>query len=104
MELRRYLATHRLKGSLYNAKRLVCADGFSVSVQASEFHYCNPRRNEGPHSSFELGYPSAHPGDDVMAYVEDAETPLDTVYAYVPYGVVMAMLNSHGGIVGPASE
>ena len=39
--------------------RLYCNDGYSVSVQASAFHYCSPRLNGlQDYKSVELGYPS----------------------------------------------
>ncbi len=40
-------------------KLVVCADGFSMSVQASETTYCNPRDNMGPYIEAEIGFPSA---------------------------------------------
>ena len=37
--------------------RLICKDGFSVSVQASEFHYCRPRINGADeYEAVELGF------------------------------------------------
>lgn len=39
--------------------RLICKDGFSVSVQASAYHYCNPKENgiDIEYTEVELGYP-----------------------------------------------
>ncbi|NEG85063.1 hypothetical protein GQQ15_06255 [Pantoea agglomerans] len=82
--------------------RVKCADGYSVSIQASSSHYCDPRETLWDvqcYSSFELGYPSAA-DDALMEYVEDAERPTDTVYGYVPREVVEQVIASHGGIVG----
>ena len=79
------------------AKSVKCADGFQVSVQASEFHYCTPRDNEGPYSTFELGFPSA--AEDLIAeYAEDASDLTGTVYSQVPLDVVVAVLVKHGGV------
>ena len=51
-------------------KSVKCLDGFTVSVQASSFNYCDPRTDTGPYTSVELGYPSA--ADDlIMKYAED---------------------------------
>jgi hypothetical protein len=33
-----------------------------------------------------------------MPYAEDAERPADTVYGYVPYEVVMEVIQKHGGV------
>ena len=76
---------------------LVCADGFRVSVQASESHYCQPRSNSGPYSSIELGYPSESV-PELMEYAEDADNPTGTVYGWVPVEVVDAVIAAHGGI------
>lgn len=43
------------------AKRIVCADGFSLSVQANQGAYCAPRNNRGPWYEVEVGFPSAKP-------------------------------------------
>ena len=37
--------------------RIVCADGFSMSVQAHGGSYCTPRQAEGPHTHMEGGFP-----------------------------------------------
>jgi hypothetical protein len=79
--------------------RVECADGFSVSVQASQFHYCTPREDGGPWTHVELGFPSARPEPwrKWRKYAEDADRPTDTVYAYVPVQMVIDLITSHGG-------
>ena len=74
-----------------------CNDGFRVSVQASEYHYCTPRIDYGPYAEVELGYPSAEM-PTLVEYAENEEKPLETVYGYVPVELVDALLESHGGI------
>lgn len=78
--------------------RIVCNDGFCVSVQASKGHYCQPRETIAKgYISFELGYPS----DDeelLIPYAEDEERPTDTVYPYTPAEVVQNVVDKHGGI------
>lgn len=77
--------------------RVTCADGFHVSIQASDTHYCSPRNDEGPWHSVELGFPSA--ADDlIQEYAEDPDHPTDTVYGYVPLAVVEALVSKHGGL------
>lgn len=77
---------------------IVCADGFTMSVQASSYHYCKPRSDDANvYTHVEIGYPSAvEPA--LMPYVEDASAPTDTVYAYVPVEVVDIVIESHGGM------
>lgn len=90
-----------LEFSRYPAVRpmIVCKDGFKVSVQASEFHYCHPRINTNPmlYDKVELGFPSeAVP--EWLEYAEEQYDPTDTVYGYVPVELVDAALEKHGGI------
>jgi hypothetical protein len=81
-------------------KRVVCADGFSVSIQAHDGAYCEPRRDShtAGYQSVELGYPN-RPCIFINEYAEDSSRPTDTVYSYVPASVVRKMLLAHGGIV-----
>jgi hypothetical protein len=78
------------------AKRITCADGFSLSVQATHGAYCSPRQNIGPWTAVEVGFPSAKP-DLIMDYAEDTERPTETVYGYVPVELVLALIELHGG-------
>lgn len=82
-----------------NRPRLYCVDGFSVSVQASEFHYCSPRINGAEkYESVELGFPSAE--DSLITdYAEEYDRPTDTVYGFVPVDVVCELVEKHGGIM-----
>ena len=78
--------------------RVHFADGFSVSVQASQFHYCRPRiDNAEKYEAVELGYPSA--ADDLITDYAEGDTYTDTVYGYVPVEIVDKLIEKHGGIV-----
>lgn len=76
---------------------LKAADGFTSSVQASEYHYCSPRVNSGPYTLVECGYPSELP----LAWVEWAEEPdtTQTVFPYIPLSVVALEFARRGGLV-----
>ena len=76
--------------------RVVCADGFNMSVQASEYAYCSPRENRGPHYEFEVGFPSERE-PLLMEWAEQAEDPTGTVYGYVPANVIDEVIKKHGG-------
>lgn len=76
---------------------MVMHDGFQMSVQASEFHFCSPRNSNGPWTHFEVGFPSSLE-ELLMPYVEDEENPTDTVYARVPEEVIRQVILLHGGI------
>lgn len=79
-------------------RQAVCKDGFSVSIQANETAYCNPRSNSGPYTSVELGYPNQY-DPLIEPYAEDPENPTMTVYGWVPSEIVLEMLLKHGGWV-----
>ena len=84
--------------------RIVCADGFSMSVQAHEHSYCTPRQAEGPHTHMEGGFPSSPPLDpELLASAENwgerHGDPCDTVYPYVAREVFEREFALHGGIV-----
>lgn len=80
------------------SKRIVCADGLSLSVQASTYSYCSPRENIGPWNQVEVGFPSSKV-DEIMSYAEDPNDPTETVYGWVPIRLVEEIIESHGGIV-----
>ena len=82
---------------------IVCADGESLSVQASRTHYCSPRTDSGPYGSVEVGFPSVSPPDTWAEYFDgDWETDDHTgsVYAWVPVALVREFIEAHGGEVG----
>ena len=81
---------------LHNVPEINCADGFHMSVQASEFHYCMPRMSNVVWEEVEVGFPSAS-SELLMPFAEDPETPTDTVYSYVPVPIVVAVIAEHGG-------
>jgi hypothetical protein len=79
-------------------KRVVCKDGFSVSIQAHDGAYCEPRSDFAvAYKSVELGFPSA-PDPFILDYAEDPTDLTGTVYGYVPAAVVYKMILAHGGI------
>jgi len=84
-------------GFVENHPAITCNDGFTVSVQASGFHYCTPRDNAGPYTCVELGYPSETPIPEIMEYAEDPSNPTGTVYAHVPVELVKKLIDEHGG-------
>ena len=79
------------------AKVIKCTDGFSMSVQASKNHYCEPRADKPKaYRQVEVGFPSAR-DELLMPYVEDETNPTGTVYAFVPIEVVCQVIENHGG-------
>lgn len=98
-------------------RRIVCADGFKVSVQASRMHYANDsalatRNADGlsdnapywrsedsdvvyPFTTFEVGNPDEEPKPKKVWKEYDGEG----IWAWVPRHVVAALLDRHGGAV-----
>lgn len=107
--------------------RIVCNDGYSVSVQASEHMYCEPRytqwQNENgwqvingdywsssgtprnfetdhftPYDSVELGFPSE--ADELIYEYAEGDDYTSTVYGCVPVKIVEQLIEKHGGFKG----
>ena len=84
---------------------VMCNDGFGISIQASDCHYCEPRISQFPEKDFipyeevELGYPTEADGD-LLDYQEcpGVQDPTGSVYGYVPVEIVDKVLEKHGGI------
>jgi hypothetical protein len=77
--------------------RIICKDGFTLSVQAGKLLYSNPRQDRGPYSHVEVGYPSGVE-ETLIPYAEDKDKPQGTVYPYTPIELVQAVIDSHGGV------
>jgi hypothetical protein len=97
MNVNDYIKNNR-QSNFRPCPRIVCVDGFSMSVQASEYTYCCPRNNTGPYISMEVGFPSEKV-EKLMPYAEDENQPTDTVYAYVPVEIIEQVISNHGGMV-----
>ena len=75
-----------------------CEDGYQVSIQASEYHYCSPRESGlNKYDKVELGFPNKA-DEELLGYAEEPEKPTDTVYGYVPIELVDKVIMKHGGI------
>lgn len=88
--------------------RIICADGTSLSVQASGFHYCKPRVDD-PVDGFthkEVGFPRDKDGNSLTEkmparweeYAEKFdENDYSGVFAYVPVELIEDFIKAHGG-------
>lgn len=103
-DVSRYITEERLRvgtGLPYMAPsvpKVVCVDGYSMSVQASAHHYCFPRQDVGPWETVEVGFPSRIE-PLLFEYAEEPGAWTDTVYSYVPIELVAAVIELHGGFV-----
>lgn len=88
----------RLNEKYLRRPRLVFENGFSVSIQAGSGMYCSPRRDKGPYSDLEIGYPSDIV-DEWSIYMDgnpEITDPTSTVYPYVPVLIIVDFLKMCG--------
>lgn len=82
---------------------IACLDGFTLSVQAGDGHYCLPKKyrpTEGTWREWEVGFPSRRE-KILLPWAEEKSRPTKTVYGYVPSHIIMTLLQKHGGWVDP---
>lgn len=79
--------------------RVLCADGFTVSIQAGCGIYSTPNCDADAYTHVELGYPSRKE-KALLEYAENRRWPTDTIYGNVPVELVDKVLDAHGGITG----
>jgi hypothetical protein len=93
-------AEHHRRSRIKVLPRLVCADGFSFSVQASSIHGCEPRTETGPYSSVECGALS-RPVAELLPFMmpEEGIPPENGIYRCVPVKLVVQIINDHGGLI-----
>lgn len=104
MTLNEYLSNNKSESSEWMTKRVELNSGLTLSIQASEFHYCEPRKNlddKSRYSMFEIGFPSAEISL-ISSLAEDPENLTDTVYPYVSREAVETIISDNGGIKGCA--
>lgn len=83
-------------------KPIKCNSGLTMSVQTSSTHYCTPRTDTGPWHEVEVGFPSERVAK-LIPYAETPDKPTETIYAYVPFNLVLDVIAEHGGLA-PGSE
>ena len=88
---------------------VVCKDGFTMSVQASAYHYCTPRIHDAEgYLEVEIGYPRQREplideyveGFGLWVDKDDDYEFTNAVYPYVPAEVVLEVIMKHGGMIG----
>lgn len=77
---------------------VVCKSGFTFSMQASRFHYCEPRDDIGPWTEVELSALSKHmPLLDSYAHDATDDNNSNTIYGWVPLKEVAELVLKEGG-------
>jgi hypothetical protein len=77
-------------GRLSRIPRLQFNNGSSLSVQASEYHYCSPKDNTGPYSAVEVGFPEG----TIPSWWDDT----DTVMGWVTAEQITSHIEGCGGL------
>ena len=81
-------------------KPIVCRDGFTMSVQASDTHYCCPRANleDGNYSAWEVGFPNKK-DKKLLPFIEvEGGDPKKNVYPFVPTEIILDVIKKHHGL------
>jgi len=77
--------------------RVYFNNGGGISMQASHYHNCVPKDDEGPYESIELGYP-----DEMVKIPEEMytfeEQGSDGLYNFVPASVVVKLIELNDGV------
>jgi len=93
---------------------ITTGDGTELSVQASQYHYCEPRWNGADYTRVEVGFPSTTVPFSWRDYIDGPrfgffkwlgmvfglvpDETTETVYAYIPVEKVTWFIGRHGGI------
>jgi uncharacterized membrane protein len=70
-----------------------------ISIQASEFHYCYPKDDEGPYTQVEVAVfdkDGERTRENMLKEWADDQHSDEPVYAYVPVGRVIELLKDDG--------
>ena len=91
---------HHCADKIVNTRtRILCKDGFEMSVQAAASVYCAPRfTNATAYTSVEVGFPTEEE-PLLMAYAESPHNPTGTVYGWVPSHLILDVIAKHGGMI-----
>lgn len=95
------LVTERKNTPGYTADWLKLKDGSRLSVQASRWHYCSPRTDDGPWDEFEVGTETFDQFPELVGRAE-GRGPVKGVsvyvYPYVPAKIIGAIIARCGGV------
>lgn len=79
--------------------KIVCRDGFTLSVQAGDFCDCTPRcnGNDVDYITCEVGYPSEE--EELLLPFKSFKDEISTeaIYSYTPVSVIEDVIKKHGG-------
>lgn len=90
----------------WSVPHITCADGATISVQANETAYCDPRNCDGPWTHVEVAIRPAQkesiPRSDRAEWAKYHDS--NGIYGYVPVYLVRSFIELHGGEDHDANE
>jgi hypothetical protein len=85
-------------GAVRHRPKIVCMDGFKMSVQGNEMTYSIPKKVATEFTAMEIGFPSAQE-DLIMEFIDRLVLePTQSVYGYIPIDLIEKIVEKHGGI------
>ena len=74
-------------------KNIICVDGFTMSAQASSYHYCFPKEDGlKVYETYEVGHPNKKERLLSKYRVDPG------IYAFVPAEIINKIVDKHGGL------
>ncbi len=85
-------------GAVRHRPKIVCTDGFKMSIQGNEMTYSIPKKVATEFQAMEIGFPSQQE-DLIMEFIDRTEhDPTQSVYGYIPIDLIEKVIEKHGGI------
>lgn len=100
-----YVNEYLAKATRPVAPRMRCADGATLSVQASSLHHCTPKSDTGPWEAVEVWHIRGPKGNNVTMttwnkWADGYQGP----YIRVPTQLVNAFIKRHGGLAPDSQQ
>lgn len=97
MNLKEFIIVTHKADKYLKRPRIICKNGFSMSVQGSAYHYCFPKSLQKYYDSMEIGFPTKRI-NKLLQYRDGSGNATESVYAYVPCELIETIIKKNGGI------
>jgi hypothetical protein len=85
-------------GAVRHRPKIVCMDGFKMSVQGHEMTYSIPKKVGIEFEAMEIGFPSQQE-DLIIEFIDrPGHEPTQSVYGFIPINLIEQVIEKHGGI------
>lgn len=85
-------------GRVRHRPKIVCIDGFKMSVQGHEMTYSIPKKVGTEFEAMEIGFPSVQE-DLIIEFIDrPGHEPTQSVYGFIPISLIEQVIEKHGGI------